>query len=818
MEAVKTLHLKQSKAQTTCYHCGDPCGNTGIRVGEKCFCCNGCKLVYELLKENNLCQYYDLENTPGISPKEAGTSAKFKYLEDETVRSKLINFTDGNTSTVTFYIPAMHCASCVWLLESLYKLNPLILQSRVDFLKKELSITYEETASSLRQVVELLSSIGYEPEINLDSLHKKIKKDSDRQIYIKIGVAGFAFANIMMFSFPEYLSQQDQVEKILRNFFGYLSLLLALPVLFYSAIDYFKSAWNGWKQRAVNMDVPISLGIITLFVRSSYEILSGAGTGYMDSFTGLVFLLLLGKLFEKKTYDTLSFERDYKSYFPIAVTRKGPDGEVSIPLEKLKVGERIIIRNQELIPADSILIRGQAFIDYSFVTGESTPVDKKSGDLIYAGGRQVGGTIELDVIKEVNQSYLTELWNDESFTRQKESRVTTLANKISKYFTFIVLSIAILSALFWVPSDLALALNAFTAVLIVACPCALALSTPFTLGNTLRIFGWNKFYLKNTSIIESLAKITAIVFDKTGTITQAAESKVEFVSAEDSKPELNKQEQQLIYALAYQSMHPVSRQIADSLQEKRSVNVDDFREIPGMGVEGQVAGQRVKIGTYPFVTGRDDSENLTGATFAHIAINGHYRGYFRLANVYRPGLKKTLDKLRNRYGIYLLTGDNQGEKENLKYYFGKKAQMLFNQSPHQKLAFVRNLQKKGEHVLMIGDGLNDAGALKQSDVGISVSEDVNTFSPASDAIIDSSNMERLADFLRFSGKSVRIILVSFAISFVYNLVGLGFAVQGTLSPLVAAILMPISSISVILFTTGSTTFLAKKMNLRLNFR
>ena len=817
MEAVKTLHLKQSKEQTDCYHCGDPCGNSGIWVGEKCFCCNGCKLVYELLEENDLCQYYDLQETPGVSPKEAGTTAKFKYLEDESVRSKLINFTDGNRSTVTFNIPSMHCVSCVWLLESLYKLNPLILQSKVDFLKKELSVTYEETANSLRQIVELLSSIGYEPEINLDSLHKKVKKDKDRQIYIKIGVAGFAFANIMMFSFPEYLSQQDQVEKILRNFFGSLSFLLALPVLFYSASDYFKSAWNGWKQRAVNMDVPISIGIITLFMRSSYEIFSGSGTGYMDSFTGLVFLLLIGKVFEKKTYDTLSFERDYKSYFPVAVTRKSSKDEMSIPLEKLKVGDRIVIRNQELVPADSVLIRGQAYIDYSFVTGESLPVEKLSGDMIYAGGRQIGGTIELDVIKDVNQSYLTELWNDESFTKDRKSRVTTLANKISKYFTMVVLSIAVLSASFWLTTDIVLALNAFTAVLIVACPCALALSTPFTLGNTLRIFGWNKFYLKNTSVIESLAKITTIVFDKTGTITQSAQSKVEFVTTRDDMNSIGNNEQKIVRSLAYQSIHPVSRQIAASFQEQSLLPVDNFKEIPGMGIEGTVEGKRIKLGSYLFVTGQEEDRKLSGATFAHLSVNGKYYGYFRLANVYRTGLKKTLDKLKKRYRISLLSGDNASEKENLKHFFDEEVQLLFNQSPHQKLAFIKDLQKKGERVLMIGDGLNDAGALQQSDVGISVSEDVNTFSPASDAIIDASSMDRLDDFLHFSGKSVRIILASFIISFVYNLVGLGFAVQGTLSPLIAAILMPISSISVILFTTGSTTLIAKKMKLQLNF-
>ncbi|HGY54160.1 MAG TPA: HAD family hydrolase [Caldithrix abyssi] len=817
MEAVKTLRLKQSKKQETCYHCGDPCANSGISVGNKCFCCNGCKLVYELLEENNLCQYYDLQTNPGISPKEAGVSTKYKYLEDESVRSKLINFTDGNTSTVTFYIPSMHCASCVWLLESLYKLNPLIVQSKVDFLKKELTVTYEETANSLRQIVELLSSIGYEPEINLDSLQKKVDKDSNRQLYIKIGVAGFAFANIMMFSFPDYLSQQDQVESFLKNFFSYLSFLLALPVLFYSASDYFKSALHGWKQRSINMDVPISLGILALFIRSSFEIFLGHGTGYMDSFTGLVFLLLVGKLFEKKTYDTLSFERDYKSYFPVAVTRKHVDGETSIPLEKLEVGNRIIIRNQELIPADSILIRGQAYIDYSFVTGESAPVEKVSGDLVYAGGRQIGGTIELDVIKDVNQSYLTELWNDESFTKDQSSRVTTLANRISKYFTIIVLSIAGLSGAFWITTDVSLALNAFTAVLIVACPCALALSTPFTLGNTMRIFGWNKFYLKSTSVIESLAKITTIVFDKTGTITHSKESRVEFIPAHRGMKLLENEEKQLTYSLAYQSMHPVSRQIAASLREQPLLEVEQFREIPGMGIEASIKGKQVRLGSYLFTTGKKEKTEFSGATFAHLAIDGNYRGYFRLANVYRSGLKNTLDRLNTNYRISLLTGDNESERENLKHFFGNDARLLFNQSPHDKLAYVKALQKEGERVLMIGDGLNDAGALNQSDVGISVAEDINTFSPASDAIIDSSKLDRLSDFLRFSGKSVRIIIISFVISFIYNLLGLSFAVQGTLSPLIAAVLMPVSSISVILFTTGSTTLLAKKMRLQLNF-
>ena len=214
-----------------------------------------------------------------------------------------------------------------------------------------------------------------------------------------------------------------------------LNIILALPVLFYSSSDYFKSAWGSLSQKAVNMDVPISLGIITLFVRSIYEIVTLSGFGWMDSFAGLVFLLLLGKLFQEKTYQAFSFERDYKSYFPVSVIKLEDDEEKSIALSQLKVRDRYIVRNNEIIPADSILINGNGLIDYSFITGESDVNSKVSGDLVYAGGKHQGGAIELEVIKDVSQSYLTQLWNNDAFNKHQEAKITTLANKVSKYFT-----------------------------------------------------------------------------------------------------------------------------------------------------------------------------------------------------------------------------------------------------------------------------------------------------------------------------------------------------------------------------------------------
>lgn len=790
----------------TCYHCGEKCDNSNVCTNEKYFCCTGCKLVYELLEQNDMCMYYNLDKNPGRSQKEKGGVFKYSYLDDQSIIRQIIDFTNGTQSSVTFFIPEMHCSSCIWLLENLFRINESIILSKVNFLRKELSLTYIEKDITLRQVVEILSSIGYEPQIQLDSIEKKVKDESYKDLYIKLGVAGFAFANIMLFSLPDYLAIQNPLPAEFVQFFGYLSLLLALPVLFYSSSDYFKSALNSFKQKMINMDVPISLGIFALFSRSAYEIVFLNTSGYMDSFTGLVFLLLIGKLFQKKTYESLSFDRDYKSFFPISVIRKKIEKEEIIPIYNLNVGDRFVIKNNELIPTDSILIKGDALIDYSFVTGESQPVEKKCGDMIYAGGKQTGSAIELDAVKEVSQSYLTQLWNNDTFTKKIDSRMTTLSNKVSKYFTFVVLSIAAIAALYWLPQSWGLAVNAFTAVLIIACPCALALSTPFTLGNTLRIFGKAKFYLKNISVIEALSKVETIVFDKTGTITQSKSADVEYVDLENTSDD----DRILIKSLVRHSTHPLSKTVYEYLADNSFESISEFNEEKGLGISANISGKSIKIGSGKYIKSNIETDKNKKHTIVFIEIDNKLKGYFRFKNKYRKGLKNIIDHLKSKFEIFLLTGDNEGERGNLKDIFGAEKNLYFNQTPYAKLEFIKNIQDNGKKVLMVGDGLNDAGALKQSFVGISIAEDSNVFSPACDGILESSNFELLPKLIQFSKSSMRIIIVSFIISFLYNIAGLAFAIQGTLSPLIAAVLMPLSSISVVVFTTGTTALLAKK--------
>ncbi len=788
-------------SKDNCFHCGLDCKTDRIEFDQKAFCCNGCKTVYEILNQHELTSYYDLESAPGTVPN--AIKGKFDYLDNESIATQLIEFDDLDTAVANFYVPSIHCSSCIWVLENLQKLNSGVKVALVNFPKKEVRVTFRKSEISIKELVELITSIGYEPYISLDDAEVKNKK-TDRKLIYQVAVAGFAFGNIMMLSFPEYFQMDEYWLNRFKPFFRALMLLLSLPALLYSGKDYLISAYKGLSHGILNIDVPISLGILVLFFRSTYEIISNTGQGYFDSLTGLIFFLLLGKIFQQKTYSFLSFERDYKSYFPIAVTRitKQQDEE-NISVSDIKAGDRILIRNEEIIPVDSILINGNGMIDYSFVTGESLPVVKVSGEKLFAGGKQTNGAIELEAIQSVKQSYLTQLWSNDIFQESETKNIKTLTDSISKQFTLIILTIALLAGLYWYMVDKRLAFQVVSAILIIACPCALALSAPFALGNMIRIFGKHQFYLKNTQIIESMSKIDSLVFDKTGTITSNKEAQINYIG-----DPLNSLEKGMIKLLLRSSNHPLSRMLHESISEKETGTIKKFDEIVSKGITAEVNDININLGSATFV-GSDEEQSLDTAIY--VKIGRKVKGKFLFKNAYRKGLGKIIQELASNYEIALLSGDNAGEQSNLSKIFPKGSQTLFNQKPEDKLNYIKKKQNEGEKIMMFGDGLNDAGALAQSNVGIAVSENINVFSPACDGILDAQKFKFLPKFIELSHKTMLVIKISFVISFLYNIIGLLFAVTGNLSPIVAAILMPISSISVVLFATISTNFLAKKM-------
>ncbi len=808
-----------------CYHCGALCGTAAITIDQKVFCCQGCKMVYEILSEHDLTNYYDIEASPGVNPE--GIAHSFDYLKNPDIVTRLLDFDEQGIQSITLSIPAIHCSSCIWILENLSKLHAGVRNSQVDFPKKEIRVTYDPEALTLYELVCLLCNIGYQPHISLEEGTEKISK-KDRSLIYKIGVAGFAFGNIMFLSFPEYFEVSEYWLDRYKTVFRWLMFAFSLPVVFYSGSHYFRAAYKGLRSKILTIDVPIALGIAVLFIRSSIEIIFDLGTGFFDSLSGLVFFLLLGTFFQQKTYAFLSFERDYKSYFPLAVTRltktqAKPTANITeleeqIAVNELRPGDRILIRNQELIPVDAVLESGHALIDYSFVTGEAVPVVKQVGDKIFAGGRQQAGPLQLVVSKALDQSYLTRLWSNEIFDKNKQAFFETLTDQISKRFTIAILTIAGLSGFFWLWYDASMALNVFTAVLIVACPCAIALAAPFTLGNLLRIFGKQQCYIKNTKVIEQLATIDTIVFDKTGTLTTTAKNTIRYEGID-----LTEEEKSILTSTLRSSSHPLSRQLYTWLKDHQIRTLDDFQEAIGEGVQGRSGKDKVMAGSLGYVSPKhtrpwtQDQRQEQGfssldQTAVHVSANQDYKGRFVFKNEYRKGMRELFNQLSQDHDLFVLSGDNDSEKHFLSAQLPLKTGLYFNQTPANKLGFIKKLQEEGRKVMMIGDGLNDAGALAQSDVGVVLSENINVFSPACDIILDASRFNAVSMMGTLARKGIQIIKYAFIFSLCYNLVGLAFAISGHLKPVVAAILMPLSSISIVVFTTFLTYLIGKKLD------
>lgn len=758
--------------------------------------------MYEILNENGLCTYYDLNAHPGSQQLHQQRKSKFAYLDKEEIASQLLSFSDGEQCHITFSVPQMHCSSCLWLLEHIDQLQPGILSARVNFVKKEVFVIFDSAHTTLREIVETMSAIGYEPYLSLNTTKPGSKAGYSR--ITPIGIAGFCFANIMMLSLPEYFAVTNYLQEKTGTAFRFISLLLSLPVFFYCAREFFSNAYSSIKAKYLNIDSSIALAILLTFARSLYNLFVLDGNTYFDSMSGIVFFMLVGRWAQDRTQQSLIFDRDYKSFFPIAVNVRRQNDVEPLMIHELREKDIIEIFDQDIIPADAVLAKGKALIDYSFVTGESIPKPIEAGSIIYAGGKQLGERIELVVLKKSDQGYLTHLWNKES---KSNSDASADLHRISNYFTVAVLTLTLASAIFWLTQGAyATMWNALTTTLIVACPCALLLASTFTNGNVMRILSRSGMYLRNSDVITDMAGITHVVLDKTGTITLNKNFSINYKGKT-----LTVADKRLIASVARHSTHPLSKAVYEHLKVKATDPVERFTNVPGNGIEGWINDQHVKIGNLTFIQGGAADYEPANTSKVFVQIDAVVAGVFELENVYRPGLAKMLQELAGKFSLSILSGDNSSEQSRLQSMTRGNKHIYFNQSPEDKYNYVASLQANGARVLMAGDGLNDAGALRKSDVGIAVMEGSGSFTPASDAIISGTVFTSLPHLLLFAKRSRRTILVSFIISVFYNIAGLYFALQGLLAPVIAAILMPASTISIILITFLMSEWQGRKL-------
>lgn len=774
-----------TKMEKGCYHCGDKLIGKAIVADGKEFCCTGCKMVYTLLKDNRLDNFYKFEAVPGTKPDNL-SEGKYDFLELPDIREKIVLFEEGNHCKVLLYLPSIHCSSCIYLLENISKIEPAVSQCMVNFTAREAAVTFDSSKLKLSELATLLHRIGYTPNFGN---RKKTQKSIDKKFLIKLGIAGFAFGSIMLWSFPEYLGIEE-VNPEFSHFMAYLSFAVSIPVLLYSGNEFIISAWKALRARSINLDVPITIGIFALYFQSTYAIFSGQGAGYMDSFAGFIFFLLIGKWFQSKTYQSLSFERDYTSYFPIAVTKIKDNVHETVAIEKLEKEDVILIRNEEIIPCDAILMSEEATMDYSFVTGESDLLTKKRGDLVFAGGKIIGKSVRLEVKEASNRSHLTSLWNNSSVKQSTK----LFSDTLSKWFLIAVLIISAIAAVAWWFIDSSRIIEVVVAILIVACPCALALSAPFTYGNSMRLLGRKGLYLKHVAVVKDLENVTDIVFDKTGTLTEVSSS-VHYEGGNLSQEMID-----VIFSMAHSSTHPYAMALKKELQHfvtsDSTVELDEFEEIKGKGMKARYLGRNFQLGSANFSGVGDEDEQSS----VYVMTDGKLYGRYIFRSQLREGLKPMIQQLK-KYRLHVLSGDSEKDKPMLEELFPENVSIQFRQTPQSKKEYILQLKNNGANVLMIGDGLNDSGALKEATVGISITEDVFQFTPSSDAILDAKKLKELPVLLRISAFSKTILRVCFGFSLLYNTAGLSFALSGRLEPIVAAIIMPLSSITIVAVAT-----------------
>lgn len=744
-----------------------------------------------------------MQGLKGIQPKGKFKQGQWEFLNEPEILDQLLSFKSNTQSHIQFQLPNIHCSSCIWLLEHLNRINKGIILSTVDFNKKEVSLVYDPQQLSLSEVASLLDYIGYPPSINhgINSSQKSIV--SNRSALLRIGIAGFCFSNIMMLSFPEYLSATGLEKSLLSKTFTTISIILSIPIIFYAATPFFIQAWKGLRQRFLNIDAPIALAISISYLRSLYEIYTSSGTGYLDSMSGIVFFMLVGRWFQERSQQHLTFDRDYRSYFPMTALVLKNGEKKYIAIDKLEKDDHLLIRNQEIIPADVRLISGSANIDYSFVTGEKEPIRISEGEMIYAGGKQIGTAIEVRILQPVSTSRLTRLWNNNAFDNDKNQE-TSFIHPWSRYFSIVLFSIAIIAGIYWQWQEPQNTWKAITAILIVACPCSLLLTATFTFGNLKQKLSQWGIFLKNSNVIERLAEADTIVFDKTGTLTGNQQSSLEYQGKL-----LHFDEVSLLKSIASQSHHPLSRSLTDwnmGEEFETAISITSFEEFPGKGIEATANGNQIKMGKADWVCDNkwfSENFNEEGAAI-HVSINNMYKGRFTLQQDYREGIFNMLKSVSNSKELHIISGDNTLAESTLRKELGQDVSLHFHMSPEDKLEYISSLQSYGKKVIMVGDGLNDAGALKKADVGIAVSDQSQYFTPACDAILEGRSLKSLDRILQHAASGKKLVVAGFAISIVYNIAGMYFATQAMLSPMIAAILMPASTISIIALSYWGT--------------
>jgi heavy metal translocating P-type ATPase len=790
----------------TCSHCGEKIvipSKLKLKNEEYLFCCNGCKTVFEILHDKGFQEYYRLKKTSdSISNPVVISEEKYLYLDDKDFLSKYTKQIN-NTHTMKFYLEGIHCVACLWLIEKLPEFIPGVLSSELNMSKSTCTVTTLENVN-FSDVAKQFEMLGYKPHPVLETSEiEALAKKEDRKMLIKIAVAFASAGNIMLLAISLYAGLE---EHYLKEYFRWLNFYLSLPVLLYSATPFYHSAFTAVKNRKISIDIPIVVAIILVTIAGVISLFQGTDHLYFDSITVLVFLLLFARYVLKKAQQKSLSATEVSSFFAnqFATRINSETGiEEVVHAKFLNKLEKIIVRPGQNIPVDGLVLEGDSNINSSLLTGESLPEKVTKGSYVYSGTINLDKNLIVQVLNTPEESRLGKILESVESGWNQKADIVEFSDRIARYLVYTVFSLSIIIIFImgfydqWAEGMI----RALT-LIIITCPCALGLTTPLALTLTLGRLAKVGIIIKNEKVIEKLTKAKRIFLDKTGTLTYGSFQVVHFKSNQQIK-----NFEDIIFALESRSKHPIAKSITQYLEKKyyeqniqfQNISIDNFKEIPGIGVYGEVAGVTYEI------KASDLSNNQT-TTNVGIYQNAALVGEIQLRDEIRLDAKKSVDLLKKFHlKPMIISGDNQLTVNEV----AKVLDIPFENakgrvSPEEKNSIIQSHDKS----VMVGDGANDAIALSSAFVGIAVHGSVDIALRAADVYISKSGVRHVLDLLTAANETMRVIRRNLVFSLVYNIIGTACALLGLITPLFAAILMPLSSLTVLISTFIST----KKLN------
>ncbi len=795
-----------------CVHCGLPVPRARRPAGTaaEAFCCDGCEAVYGALRAHGLARYYALRESSGAAGRPARvTGRSFEEFDDPSYAARMVRELPDGSARTEFFLEGVHCAACVWLVERLPDLDPGVLEARLDLPRSRVRVTWDPERSPLSSVARNLDRLGYTPHPLRGEAAESARRRAERSMLMRLGISGASAGNTMAIAFALYGGLLHGMEPPYEALFRWTSLAISIPALIWGGGVFFRGALGALRARTLHMDVPIALGIVAGFAHGVANTVRGEGPVYFESVTMLIFLLLAGRWIQMRRQRTSADSAELLAALCPSSARLLDGGAArTVPAESLVPGMAIEVLPGDLFPADGTVTIGSSTVNVALLTGESRPVEVEPGSAVHAGTLNLASRLEVEVVAAGEETRVGKLMRLVEEFASRRAPIVLLADRISGIFVGAVLLLAAVTFALWASRGVSTALDHAIALLIVTCPCALGLSTPLATTLSIGQAARAGILVKGGDVLEALTRPGRVWLDKTGTLTEGRLRLLEREGPEEAW--------RLVAAAERHSGHPAARAIVEACGELDAhVRV---RETQGGGIEGTVDGRAIVVGSPGFVAARcgplDEVRSSRLAEWTAraltpvvVAVDGRVVGAAGLGDPIRPDAPRAVERLRRSgWKVAILSGDHRDVVAAVARALGiDPADARGEIGPEQKSRIVRESASDGT-VVMVGDGVNDAAALAAARVGIAVHGGAEAALAAADVFVTRSGVEPLLEVFDGARRTLRTIRWNLTFSLLYNVVGAGLAMAGLINPIVAAVLMPLSSLTVVGTTAASRMF------------